>query len=133
MGTCAENTAWTHNQLIFLRKIYIFLEISLLAYFDIILKIISLCIKEPTYSLCSLISAQLNIKGRAFCRCGAGSLAWEHSSTFLLSEHFSNQEEIHTFICFIHVNEKKLSSDAFTAKTTSGLNNSSLSKRKLNR
>lgn len=37
-----------------------------------------------------------------------------------------------TFILLIHVNEKKLFSDAFIAKTTSGLNNSPFAKRKRN-
>lgn len=68
---------WTHNQLIFLRKINIHLywNLPISIFWHYFKNNIPLC-KEPTYySLCSLISAQLDINGRAFCRRRAGSLA----------------------------------------------------------
>lgn len=111
------------------------MEISLLAYFDIILKIISLCVRNLLIAYVLLLVHSW-ISGAA-PYVGAGQAAWHQPGTgallhLLLSERFSNQEEIRTFIFLIHVNEKKLSGDAFTAKTTSGLNDSSLSKGKLN-
>lgn len=125
----------THNQLIFLRKINIHLYGNLPIYFDIILKIISLCVRNLLIAYVLLLVHSW-MSGAGPC-VDAGQAAWHQPGTgallhLLLSECFSNEEEIRTFIFLIHVNEKKLSGDTFTAKTTSGLNNSSLSKGKLN-
>lgn len=105
-----------------------------MAYFDIILKIISLCVRNLLIAyVLLLVHSWISGAGPSV---DAGQAAWHQPGTgallhLLLSERFSNQKEIHTFIFLIHVNEKKLSGDAFTAKTTSGLNNSSQSKGKL--